>query len=236
MLSRKLNDDDSQKTSRKNLKSETLTKIPIFAILVLPLLLATIFLGATGNPISAIDPSELVINELMADNELAVEGPSLDYPDWIELYNRGDSTINLTGIYLTDDTENPTWQFPEDTIILAGGYLVVWADGNPDQGGLHADFRLSANGETIALIVQDGVTIIDEVNFNKQIEDVSYGRIPDGSSGFHYMTKSTPGGINMANTENEAPTHWIVWLIIALFFTGCFIFLAKDKRVNRRKK
>jgi large repetitive protein len=218
------------------LKSETLPKIPAFAILILPLLLAIIILGMTGNLTSAADPSKLVINELMADNALAVEGPSLDYPDWVELYNSNSFSINLTGMYLTDDPENPTWQFPEDTIIPAEGYLVIWADGNPDQDTLHADFRLSANGETVALLAQDGVTVIDEVNFNKQIEDVSYGRIPDGSSSFHYMTKSTPGGTNVANTENEAPTHWIVWPIIALFFTGCFVFLAKDKIVNRRKE
>ena len=51
------------------------------------------------------------------------------YEDWIELYNTTNGDINLSGIYLTDNPDNPTkWEFPAGTVIKASSYLTVWAD------------------------------------------------------------------------------------------------------------
>jgi len=59
--------------------------------------------------------STLVINEFMADNQTTVEDPDEpgEYPDWIELYNGSDQTVTLSGLFLTDDLNNPAkWQIP----------------------------------------------------------------------------------------------------------------------------
>ena len=61
------------------------------------------------------DGKGLVINEFMADNEETIEDPDEpgEFPDWIELYNGSDSTIILSGMFLTDDLSEPTkWQIP----------------------------------------------------------------------------------------------------------------------------
>src|SRR5512136_1475246 len=76
----------------------------------------------------------VVINEVLASNGHTLADPQREYDDWIELYNRGSTPVNLGGMYLTDDPAEPTkWQFPKNaaaqTTIPARGYLLVWADG-----------------------------------------------------------------------------------------------------------
>ncbi|MCZ6676387.1 MAG: CotH kinase family protein, partial [Candidatus Poribacteria bacterium] len=95
--------------------------------------------------------SAVVINELMANNAESFTDPQGDHDDWIELYNKSTATVDLSGMYLSDNQGNPRkWQFPENTEIAPGGYLIVWADEDgEDQPGLHANFKLSKNGETV---------------------------------------------------------------------------------------
>jgi hypothetical protein len=40
--------------------------------------------------------TELYINEFIADNTIEFQDENYEYPDWIELYNKGNSTIDLT--------------------------------------------------------------------------------------------------------------------------------------------
>lgn len=127
----------------------------------------------------------VVINELMALNRAAVEGPDGAFPDWIELYNRSDKAVDLSGMALSDDPdERDKWRFPEGTVIEAGGYLIVWADGGANGGeGLHASFRLNREGETLLLtgLAEDGSPALDAVQFEEQEADASFGRTADGA-------------------------------------------------------
>jgi hypothetical protein len=177
----------------------------------------------------------VVINELMADNNAAVQSPDGTYPDWIELYNTGNSSVDLSGMYLTDSLANPTWQFPSGTVIEANGFLLVWADGNTAQGPLHADFKLNANGESVGFFPSDGETLMDSVTYDKQIEDVSYGRTSDGSSSWSYMTKSTPGEANVKNSQANCYTPWQIWLFIILGLAACLVVVLGNIIRERRK-
>lgn len=145
--------------------------------------------------------SPIVINELMADNDNTVPDPQGDYDDWLELYNRTDSPISLSGMYLSDDEEEPTkWQFPENTEIPANGYLIVWLDEDLDAAeGLHADIKLSKNGEMALLVDTDarGNQVLDSVTFGEQETDVAYGRLPNGTGEFQVIV-ATPGAENRA--------------------------------------
>lgn len=128
--------------------------------------------------------SDVVINELMADNDNTALDPAGDYDDWIELYNNSADPIDIGGWYLSDDEGDPTqWVIPEGTVITGHGYLIVWADEDDDQEGLHANFKLSASGETLLLVTADG-GIADQVTFGEQETDVSYARIPNGTGDF----------------------------------------------------
>ena len=156
--------------------------------------------GAQGQEhIGADDP--IAINELLASNREAVEDPQGDYDDWVELYNPNGVAVDVGGMYLTDDAALPTrWQFPldapDETTIAPDGHLVVWTDADTEAAGLHAGFRLDADGEEILLIAADGKTVVDSIEFGPQVADVSYGRYPDGDPNLRHMAEPTPGAAN----------------------------------------
>ena len=99
--------------------------------------------NTTGVETEIPPPTGVVINEVMADNAAILESPFGTYPDWIELYNAGNKSVDIGNMYLTDNLMNPTWQFPNDTVLEPGDFLLVWADGDAQLGSLHADFRLA---------------------------------------------------------------------------------------------
>jgi CotH kinase protein/Lamin Tail Domain/Chitobiase/beta-hexosaminidase C-terminal domain len=146
----------------------------------------------------------LIINEFMASNSSnsGISDPQGEYNDWIEIYNFGDAVIDLAGMYLNDDVGDAgTWQFPggrpTETTIDPDDFIIVWADEDiSDTPGLHADFKLSAGGEEIALFDTDGTTLIDSVVFSDQITDVSYGRYPNADEDWRFFPVPTPGAEN----------------------------------------
>lgn len=141
------------------------------------------------------DPSELVINEFLAINESCFPDPFGEYDDWAEIYNLTDDTISLGGLYLTDNFNWPTkWVFP-DTSILPFAYLLLWCDEDQEQGPLHTNFKLSGDGEELGLFDRDGITPIDTIAFAEQEADISYGRFPDGTSGWQQLIP-TPESAN----------------------------------------
>jgi hypothetical protein len=218
-----------------NKKSSTLRTL-FFTLLLISMLIFVILqcvtdsTGANQNG----DRSDLVINEFMADNGVTLASPNGTSPDWIEIFNTGSETIDLTGMYLTDDLNDPTrWQFPEGTTLGPKEYLVIWAKRNG--GELFASFGLNANGEEIGLFDSDGSTLIDSVVFLKQIQDVSYGRIPDGGSSWNYLLSATPGYSNQnPSVENKSSVWSLVILIIAFAAIGIVIFVVKKIRAGAK--
>jgi len=142
---------------------------------------------------------ELLINELMADNERTFEDPDEPgaFEDWFEVYNPGSRPVEMSGMYITDNPENPTkWRVGPGVTIPAGGYLIFMADNEPAQGPRHASFALSADGESISIYASDGRTLIDHVAFGPQRADVAFGRAADRGGAFTALSRPTPGGAN----------------------------------------
>ena len=121
-----------------------------------------------------------VINEILASNLNYSADNYGDYDDLIEIHNPTNYHINLAGFFLSDDENDLTkWVFPENNsqcIIAPNGYLVLWADGEPEEGPNHLPFSLDKNGESVILTNLDGSTIIDHINFDYQMTNVSFGR------------------------------------------------------------
>jgi hypothetical protein len=141
--------------------------------------------------------SEVVINEIMASNTAAVADQNGEFDDWIELYNNASTTIDLSGWYLTDDVSRlDKWTFPEGTFIDGNGFLIVWADENGSQPGLHANFKLAASGETLYLL-DPALRIGQEIVFGSQVTDLGYARVPNGTGDFviqgHTFNKNNDG-------------------------------------------
>ena len=142
----------------------------------------------------------IVINELMAWNTETLTDPQGQHEDWLELHNRTNAAINLSGLYLTDNMDNlKKWGFPEGASLPAHGYLLIWLDedGKAD-AGLHANFKLSRNGETVMLVdtTAAGTQVLDAVTFEKQEKDAALGRWPNGASGELRHLPATPGKEN----------------------------------------
>jgi hypothetical protein len=155
------------------------------------------WISSVATPESTV--SLLLINEFMADNASTIQDDHGEYDDWIEMCNLSSRTIYLGGKYLTDDLGSPTkWQIPSGVSIEGGEYILFWADGQPGQGDLHADFGLGAGGgEDVGLFDADGVTLIDGLtNFPSQSADNSYGREPGGTDNWVYISSPTPGSSN----------------------------------------
>jgi len=130
-------------------------------------------------------PGDIVINELMANNVSTATDPSGEYDDWLELYNNTEKDIFLSDYYLSDNIEIlDKWKIP-DLYIKKNDYLIIWADKDTDQEGLHANFKLSSEGESLFLMKKN--KIIDVVTFYQQNEDISYGRYPNGLGSFSKM-------------------------------------------------
>jgi hypothetical protein len=141
----------------------------------------------------------VVINEFMATNTRTVQDPQGDYDDWLELYNRADREIDLSGMYLSDSAVNLLkWRFPDGTVLPPRSRLIVWLDdADPAVEGLHANFKLSKKGETIYLLDNDvrGNVILDQVTFGSLKEEISFGRSRDGGGQWQPLLP-TPGASN----------------------------------------
>jgi hypothetical protein len=153
--------------------------------------------------VEPVNPSNgtglLLINEIMADNDSAFQDPDEpgSYEDWFEVYNPGDAPVDMSGMYITDNLNNPTkWKVPDGVTIPARGYLVFMADSEPAQGSLHTSWSLSADGEALGIFQTDGKTLIDSVTFPAQTTDVSYGRTTDGAATWSLFPRGTPGSAN----------------------------------------
>ena len=135
--------------------------------------------------IDQIMSSDLVINEIMASNDNIATDEFGEYDDWIEVYNKGDESINLLGYHLSDDISNLTkYTFP-DFLLQPNQYFIVWADDDEeDQGDYnHATFKLSAAGEELYLS-DSNLNLIDNCLFGEQQTDFGYARVPNGVGNF----------------------------------------------------
>ncbi|MEN8223984.1 MAG: lamin tail domain-containing protein [Bacteroidota bacterium] len=145
-----------------------------------------------SNDGSAPVAGALIINEFMCSNDnIPVPGDNGDFPDWIEIYNTGDTPIDMGGWYATDDLEDMLqYQLPTDdpalTTVPAHGYLVLYCDGLGE--GLHTSFKLGSGGEAIG-ISEDGVSFNESYTYcdtgcdlPNPDTDFSAGRNGDGAA------------------------------------------------------
>jgi len=147
----------------------------------------------------------LLINEVLASNDSLLFDLNGEDDDWIELVNTTNTPIDLAGFYLSDNPLNlMAWVFPAGTSIPANGYLLVWADKDTLQQGLHANFKISADGEYVYL--SHGFNVHDQISFGPQIANISYARCPDAGLDFATIlpTPLANNNCNIGIQEMEA--------------------------------
>ncbi len=125
--------------------------------------------------------SPVVINEFVAQNQTGAVDENNQHEDWVELYNTSNQPVDLGGMWLSDSLTVLKYQIPAGTTIAPLGVLRIWCDEDGNQGPLHANFKLSAGGEVVALYDATGTGLCDVIVFGQQYADVSTGRAFDGS-------------------------------------------------------
>lgn len=163
----------------------------------------------------------LRLTEFLAANDNGLTDSDGDNSDWIELHNDSSTAVSLAGWHLTDSPNELTrWTFP-DTQIPARGYLVVFASGKDRRvtgRELHTNFQLSSDGEFLALVEPDGLTIAHSYHpaFPLQQANVSYGvltrtnnvtLISSGNTAYHLVPADDALGTNWLKREFTA-TDW----------------------------
>lgn len=135
--------------------------------------------------------SQLSINEWVSNR---VPGQS----DWVELYNRDQgNAIDLRDLHLRSG--GTTFRYGALSFIAPGGFVRLWAD--EQAGPAHLDFRLQADGGSLALLDNNGLEF-ENLDYAPQSEDVSSGRLPDGSSNsVTFINAASPGAANYQSSN-----------------------------------
>ena len=143
--------------------------------------------------------ADVIINEVMASNGFYENGEAYD---WIEIYNNGKRTVDLSGWYLSDSKKNPQkWCFPKGAKLKAGKYLTVFCTGeegiSPGKGDtFYTGFSISASGETLILSDAEGMEV-QQVKIPQQYGCVSWG-MPAGGGEYGFFEHPTRGKKNDA--------------------------------------
>lgn len=155
--------------------------------------------GTDSRGTSARDiDSDVCINEFMPENDTALVSGDGSTPDWIELHSYAPVDIPMGGWSVSDDREEVGKNVLTDDLVLpAGGFLLLYADGDPSLGPDHLPFALSADGGDVALFEPDGDGQV--IAYGVTEGDFSVARVPDccaGADCIGFVFRGTPGATN----------------------------------------
>ncbi|MBT6178634.1 MAG: hypothetical protein HOI23_15415 [Deltaproteobacteria bacterium] len=124
--------------------------------------------------------------------------------DFVEIYNQGDSQVDIGGWILTDDVEvgkidnyDPAadlekFVFPAGTVIAGQAFLAIPKGAE----GIAHPFGISSKGDTVTLVASNG-QLIDQGQAADGQSRPSYCRIPDGTGNWE-VCELTAGSANQA--------------------------------------
>ena len=171
--------------------------------------------NAFASTLPAYDP--VWLNEVQVNNQSGITDNAGERESWIELYNAGSTTIDLSGYYLADSYTNGLlqWQFPAEAALEPGRFKIVWVDGEQAEATAndwHTSFRLANPTGSVALVrMADGKPqITDYLNYSGLGPNLSYGSAPDGQPFNRVaMFTPTPGTTNVARNANVFINEWM---------------------------
>lgn len=156
---------------------------------------------APVGPVPTVPPplQAVVINEFMPNPRSDWNRDAVidDQDEYIELYNRNDLPVDLSGWQL-DDAEDvqglresgdksPAYTIPQGTTIPVKGFLVFFRS----QTGIELD----DDGDTVRLLLPGGA-VVDQHTYAAARVDTPFSRAPDGAGGFSEAFRPTPGSGN----------------------------------------
>lgn len=162
----------------------------------------------------AHDRKALRINEVMVTNTSGVVDEYGQRQAWIELFNANFSPLEISSVYLTNDSTQPR-KYPVplgdvNTRIPKRQHVVFFADGEPNKGTFHTSFTLEPGVDNwIGIYDADGHTLIDSVVIPASLgADQTWARTSDGNGEWAVRTGGdadyiTPSSANVIKDTNK---------------------------------
>lgn len=157
-----------------------------------------------------VSAPDIVLNEFM---------PSFNATDgWVELYNRGETLVDLGGWYLNSigNATNDTYVIPNGTLILYGNFSVFYCNTtnltlNPSMGEIRLyDRNLQLRDN---LTYYDGLVLGNHA-YNSSIA-ASIGRASDGETPWTLFNNPSPGTSNI-QTLTQYFDFLVGWNMVSL--------------------
>ena len=133
--------------------------------------------------------SPVVLSEILASN-LNCPRPDGRFLDFVEIRNTSASPVDISGYMLSDDGESIGYTFPQNTVLPAGGYTVVWCD-KEDKSGEFAAFGVAKKGGDLICLYNSANVVTDQYKMPTTEDNQPVIRQDDGS--WTKGTHATPG-------------------------------------------
>jgi len=152
-------------------------------------IIALVLLAACGGQDEDESAGDDLVQSDVVINEISPKSGS-GRPDWIELYNRGDTYINLKGWKIKDEKDRTPFVFKDEKLIEPDDFIVIEQDELESSGFV---FGLGDSDEVRLYNEKD--EIVDSISWKKgEIpEDKTIGRVPDGGDDTKVTVTPTPG-------------------------------------------
>ena len=146
------------------------------------------------NAQTPVPTANVYINEVLLQNTTVLVDESFEFAPWIEIFNPNDEQVNLGGYVLTSslgDVCTIPIDDPVETTVPAEGFLLLWLDGEPEEGAHHLDMTVLSENQTFTLTGPD-MQVADEFEALTFFNNVSYGRELDGGVNAVWFDVPTP--------------------------------------------
>ncbi len=188
--------------AKRRRRSSGARKLLIVVLLAVSAVALILYLTKGGGKIENEYLGQIQINEVMTSNKGSVPDETGDFPDWIEVYNNTDKSLDISGFGLADELISAAkWTFPEGSVIQPRGYIVVFCSGDPTRGKMHTPFKLSASDDVILSNVSGKV--VDSITLKPVTSGYSLGRSANDAASWTEMLPS-PG---YPNTQEGAAAY-----------------------------
>ena len=163
--------------------------------------------------------NKLVLNEVLIDNQSNYQDDYGLHSAWIEIFNRSYGSADLAGWLLkvsNQPGDTVTYFIPKGdvlTLVKPRQHALFWADGEPNRGTFHTNFKLNIQTDNWIGLFDSGRKLIDEivVPAGTLSADESYARVSDaadqwevkGGSPDKYVTPSTNNKTINSNAKKE---------------------------------
>lgn len=149
----------------------------------------------------------IFINEMMVKNVSNHVNGNFNFEGWVELYNSGAETVNLSNYHFSEDQGNPLlWQYQGDMDIAPNGFATFYFDELDSLN--HTSFKLDSDGGILILNDEAG-NLVDFIKYPEPLRNTSYGRLTDGGDVIGFLSSSTfaasNNGVAQINSQTKSP-------------------------------